>query len=309
MAMRDAMHPQLRLTAGPALALGLCLALGGCDSLSRTQSDSNGGRAVLPPVDAPASTAPSKSGKTAPRAGDATTEASNFEQIRRSLRQLVAAEEAFYGENGVYTEEQSRLGYKPGGGVGVRFLWLARSGWGASGTHPQLAGRNCVIFVGREHAVPATAKFARAGKEGVPVCDAAPPRAAPSASPVAPSSAAAATSGPAPTPDTTSALDAVAPTVQMKVDLRNLARSQDTYIRVQGFYSRRTAPFALQYLWHKGVTLTILTAGKESWSARATHVGRNGKSCVIWFGPVPTRPTTWAQNRTSDQPLVPVCDD
>jgi len=95
----------------------------------------------------------------------------------------------------------------------------------------------------------------------------------------------------------------------MKVDLRNLARSQDTYLRVQGFYSRRTAPFALQYLWHKGVTITILSAGKESWSARATHVAEDGKSCVIWFGPVPIKPTTWVQNRVSDQPLVPVCDN
>jgi hypothetical protein len=307
MAMRDAMLPQLRWTAVPALALGLSLALSACD-LSKTQSDSNGGRAVLPPVDVPASTA-SKSAKTASRAGDAAGEASNFEQIRRTLRRLVAAEEAFYGENGVYTEELSRLGYKPTGGIDVRFLWLTRSGWGATGTHPQLAGRNCVIFVGREHAAPATAKYARSGKEGVPVCDASPPRAAPTASPVGPSPAAAATAGPEAAADTTSALDAVAPTVQMKVDLRNLARSQDTYIRVQGFYARRTAPFALQYLWHKGVTLTILSAGKESWSARATHVHRDGKSCVIWFGPVPTRPTTWAQNRTPDQPLVPACDD
>jgi hypothetical protein len=309
MATRDAMHPQFRLTAGPLLALGLCLTLGGCDSLSRTQSDSNGGRAVLPPVDVPASTAPSKSGKPAAPGADAAVEASNFDQVRRSLRRLVAAEEAFYGENGVYTEELSRLGYKPAGGVDVRFLWLARTGWGAAGTHQELVGRNCVIFVGREHPAPATAKYGRAGKEGVPVCDATPPRAAPTASPVAPSAAAAATSGPASTPDTSSALDAVSPTVQMKVDLRNLARSQDTYIRVQGFYARRTAPFALQYLWHKGVTLTILSAGKESWSARATHAARDGKSCVIWFGPVPTRPTTWAQNRTSDEPLVPVCDD
>src|SRR5439155_220703 len=133
---------------------------------------------------------------------------------------------------------------KPSGGTDVRFLWLARGGWGASGTHPQLAGRNCVIFVGREHAPPATAKYARLGKEGVPVCDAAPPRAAPTGSAPAPGSTASATAGTSSTPDTSNALNTIEPTVQMKVDLRNLARSQDTYLRVQGFYSRRTAPFA-----------------------------------------------------------------
>jgi hypothetical protein len=310
MAMREAMLPDLRLIPGAVLLLGLCLASGACDSLSRTQSNSNGGRAVLPPVDVPASK-PAKSANSSRRAADGTADASNFDQIRGSLRHLVAAEESFYGENGVYTEELSRLGYKPSGGSDVRFLWLTRGGWGASGTHPRLAGRNCVIFVGREHAPPATAKYARVGKEGVPVCDAAPPRAAPSASTPAPGARANATAGTSSTstPDTSNALDAIAPAVQMKVDLRNLARSQDTYLRVQGFYSKRTAPFALQYLWHKGVTLTILSAGKESWSARATHVAEDGKSCVIWFGPVLIKPTTWAQNRVSDRPLVPVCDD
>jgi hypothetical protein len=313
MATREAMLPMLRSTPTAGFLLGVCLATGACDSLSlsRTQSDSNGGRAVLPPVDVPASTAASKSGKGARGASDGSAEAASFEQIRSSLRRLVAAEESFYGENGVYTEEVSRLGYRPSGGTDVRFLWLARGGWGASGTHPQLTGRNCVIFVGREHAPPATAKYARMGKEGVPVCDAAPPRAAPTNSVPGPGhvATAAAETSVASTPDTSNALDAIEPTVQMKVDLRNLARSQDTYLRVQGFYARRTAPFALQYLWHKGVTLTILSAGKESWSARATHVAEDGKSCVIWFGPILIKPTTWKQNRVSDQPLVPVCDD
>jgi hypothetical protein len=310
MATWEAMLPKLRSTPTAVLLFGVCLSSGACDSLSRTQSDSNGGRAVLPPVDVPASAA-SKSRKPARGSADVSADASSFDQIRSSLRRLVAAEESFYGENGVYTEELNRLGYRPSGGTDVRFLWLARGGWGASGTHPQLAGRNCVIFVGREHAPPATAKYARLGKEGVPVCDAAPPRAAPTSSAPGPGhlATAAAETPVASTTDTSNALDAIEPTVQMKVDLRNLARSQDTYIRVQGFYARRTAPFALQYLWHKGVTLTILSAGKESWSARATHVAEDGKSCVIWFGPILTKPTTWKQNRVSDQPLVPVCDD
>jgi hypothetical protein len=311
MATREAMLPEFRLTPRAVFLLAVCLASGACDSLSlsRTQSESNGGRAVLPPVDLPAAAAASKSARGR-LAGSSAADAASFDQIRSSLRRLVAAEESFYGENGVYTEELSRLAYRPSGGTDVRFLWLGRGGWGASGTHPQLAGRNCVIFVGREHAPPATAKYARVGKEGVPVCDAAPPRAPTNSTPGSgPAATATAASSYASATDTSNALDGIDPTVQMKVDLRNLARSQDTYLRVQGFYARRTAPFALQYLWHKGVTLTILSAGKESWSARATHVAEDGKSCVIWFGPVLTKPTTWMQNRVSDQPLVPVCDD
>jgi hypothetical protein len=110
-------------------------------------------------------------------------------------------------------------------------------------------------------------------------------------------------------PDTGSALDAVDPSVQMRVDLRNLVRSQDTYFGLQGVYARRTEPFALQYLWHRGVTITILSANDASWSAKATSARRPGKSCVIWLGAVPHRPATEAQRRVPERPGIPVCDD
>ena len=205
------------------------------------------------------------------------------------------------------TDDVTRIGYAPEADTEIRFLWLTRAGWAASGTHPDVPGRDCVIYVGRAHGTPTTMHDVRQGREGTAVCDALPQRPAPSIA--APQAAAAAEAPSASAADTGSALDAVNPTVQMLVDLRNLVRSQDTYYGTQGVYSRRTEPFALQYLWHKGVTLAILSAGKESWSARATHVAEDGKSCVIWFGPVLTKPTTWKQNRVSDQPLVPVCDD
>ena len=95
----------------------------------------------------------------------------------------------------------------------------------------------------------------------------------------------------------------------MKVDLRNLARSQETYLATQGVYARRTQPLAIQYLWRDGVDIRILAANRQSWSARATHVRFPGRSCVIWFGPVSQRPVTDAQRRQSPQSGVPVCDD
>ena len=94
----------------------------------------------------------------------------------------------------------------------------------------------------------------------------------------------------------------------MRVDLRNLVRSQDTYFGTQGVYSRRTEPFALQYLWHRGVIISILSANDAAWSARAYHVARPGKSCVIWLGPVAQRPVTEADKRSPEQPGTPVCD-
>jgi hypothetical protein len=237
----------------------------------------------------------------------------HFDAVRRGLRRLVVAEETYYAENGVYTEDLARLGVTPESGTELRFLWLTRTGWAASGTHPDVPARDCVIYVGRDHGPPTTVHDVRSGREGTPVCDVLPrARPASAASTGAPQ---ASTAQPPPAqaalalPDTGSALDAVEPTIQMRVDLRNLVRSQDTYFGTQGIYSRRTEPFALQYLWHRGVTIVILSANEASWSARATHASRPGKSCVIWLGPVAQRPVTERQKRSPEQPSTPVCDD
>ena len=100
-----------------------------------------------------------------------------------------------------------------------------------------MPGRDCVIFVGRAHGPPTTLRDVRSGREGVPVCDASPRRARGTVAPTPrsppnrrprrrrrPGAQAAAALA-----DTGSALDAVEPTIQMRVDLRNLVRSQDTY--------------------------------------------------------------------------------
>lgn len=314
-----------RRDARLALMVACLIAGTACDSLNLPALPARAADATA--HDSAAATPAAKPRRGTKRAeADPALDPGRFDQIRRGLRRLVAAEESFYAENGVYTEDLSRVGFAPEGETGVRFLWLSRDGWAASGTHPDLPGRDCVIYVGRTHAAPTTLKTVRSGREGVPVCDApqvvrritpASPKTA--AAPAAPAPAAAAppaATPPAATPaaiptlpDTGSALDAVDPSVQMRVDLRNLVRSQDTYFGLQGVYARRTEPFALQYLWHRGVTITILSANDASWSARATSARRPGKSCVIWLGAVPHRPATEAQRRVPEQPGTPVCDD
>ena len=239
---------------------------------------------------------------------ESTTAASSFAEIRRSLRRLVEAEETFFAENGTYSDDFSHIGVKPGPNTQLRFLWISRDGWAASGTHAKLPGLDCVIFVGQAQSAPTTLKYVRSGGEGVPVCDesrAPAPRLRKSA-PAAPDPA----PKPKPEPaDTASALDVLDPRVVMKVDLRNLAHSQDTYFRMQGVYARRTQTMALQYLWHRDVRVEILSADAESWAAKATHARFPGKSCVIWFGPVPERPATAVLKRRHPRPAEPVCDD
>jgi hypothetical protein len=259
---------------------------------------------ALPPVSA------AELPKPSPRpmsASDLEKEINGFDQIRRSLRRLVALEEAFFAENGVYTTDFERMGFRPEGGSGIRFIWVKRDGWAASGTHPGIKGKDCVVFVGRATTAPTTRRYHRRSRAGAIVCDAqaAPP---PPPTAAAPSRAARDNSPPA-LADTTNALDAVDPIIVMKVDLRNLVRSQDTYFATQGIYARRTDPLPLQYLWHKGVTLKILSATRDSWSARATHVTRPGTSCVIWYGPVPNRPETEVRKRVPDKSAIPICDE
>jgi hypothetical protein len=229
----------------------------------------------------------------------ATDEEEAFNVLRRALRRLVSAEQGFYAENGAYTEDLDRLGYRAEAPAKVKFLWLTREGWAASATHPDLPGRDCVIFVGRVNAAPTSLKYVRTAREGVAACDVTPPPPRRSDAPAPVVSGAA---------DTGSAFEGVSPFVQMRVDLRNMVKAQEAYHATQGTYARRIEPLALQYLWQRGYSVAILSADPNSWSARASHVAQPGKSCVIWYGPVRSRPVTDSLQRSSDRPGVPVCD-
>jgi hypothetical protein len=261
------------------------------------------------------STADSSSGPTQSRERrrddgqiDPEVAAAAFSETRGTLRRLVTAEETFFAENGTYTDDLSHLGLQPDPNTTIQFLRISRDGWAARGTHSSLPGRDCVIFVGRRQRPPTTVKYGRRAREGVPTCDDArvsvprtsPPSAAePVAKAAQPQSA---------SPDTGNALDALDPRVLMKVDLRNLAHSQETFFAMQGFYAKRSENLALQYLWHKDVQVRILAADAQSWTAKATHARFPGKSCVIWFGPVAQPPLTDAQRRHETRQGVPVCD-
>jgi hypothetical protein len=256
-----------------------------------------------PPAPAPTPTAPRDTHPRArprvPAEKSGISDSDRFDDIRRGLRALVVAEQGYFAENGVYTEDFDRIGFRPPAKIKYRFLYLTRDGWAVSGTHADVPGRECLIWVGVTAKAPTTANYGRGAPEGVPVCD------LPSSPPGATSS-----TGPVVRPgDTASAMEAVSPFIQMRVDLRNLVRSQEAYLATQGLYSRRFEPFALQYFWHRGVTIRILSADNESWAAKATHRTQPGKSCVVYFGPVPLRPTTSAQKKTPDHSAVPVCDD
>ena len=279
------------------LLLAVPLVTCGCSDLSLPR------RAAVADT-TPALASPPKASGNRPgqKAGESTTE--SFARVRKGLRRLVAAQETFFAENGAYSGDLSVIGFTPETNTTVRLLWVTQDGWAASGSHTGLPGRDCVVFVGQVHAPPTTLKYVRQGREGVPVCDDSSRPSEPVASSPAPEPKPAEAPG-----DTGNALEALNPRTLMKADLRNLVRSQETYLANQGVYSRRTEPLALQYLWRPGVRVKILTADRQSWAAKATHARLPGKSCVIWFGSVPQRPVTDAQRHQSREAGVPVCDE
>ncbi len=224
-----------------------------------------------------------------------------FEQISGSLRRLVQAEQGFFAETGVYTGDLGKLAFLRQGASEITFLWVGAGGWAARGTHPELPGMDCVIFVGLGKSQPVSQRYRRGGRPGVPACD------LPARPPV--TSRASDTTTPARPVDTTSALEAVSPAVQMKVDLRKMIQAQDAYHGTMGTYTRSIQTLPLQFAWQDEVEVTVVDADARSWSARATHTRHPGKSCVIWVGPVPHRPATERQRRSPQQSGIPACDN
>ena len=110
-----------------------------CDGLRvpAPPSESVGATPAPPPAAAPPPPAP------APRRvakADPAVEAQRLDQVRRGLRRLVVAEETYYAENGVYTEDLKRIGFNPERDTQVRFLWLSRDGWAAHAVHTGVPG-------------------------------------------------------------------------------------------------------------------------------------------------------------------------
>ncbi len=234
-----------------------------------------------------------------------------FRDISQTLRRLVVAQQSFFAENGAYSADLAKVGFRPLGASRVEFLWVTKDGWAARATHPALSGRDCVTFTGAGGPVPATRRLNRSPREGVVACDfVMPPQPARPAAPPPGDHASAPVSAPTPVVvDTTSALDAVDPIVQMRVDLRKLALAQTAYFGTQGTYSRRVETLPLQFGWQRGVSVSLIQADNRSWTARATHQARPGKSCVIWYGKPTRRPSTATERKIPPGSGVPACDD
>jgi prepilin-type N-terminal cleavage/methylation domain-containing protein len=72
----------------------------------------------------------------------------NVTALKSDLRNLVTAEEAYYFDNGSYTQNLSNLSFATSPGVVLTIATASGSGWGAIATHPASFPLTCAIFFG-----------------------------------------------------------------------------------------------------------------------------------------------------------------
>lgn len=81
----------------------------------------------------------------------------NAAALKTDLRNLATAEEAYFFEYAVYTDDVSKLSYRNSPGVVLSVVEATSSGWSALGTHPASYPLTCALFNGNVSAVaPAT---------------------------------------------------------------------------------------------------------------------------------------------------------
>ena len=102
-------------------------------------------------------------------------------KTERRLRTLVAEQERWYAEHGRYDANVSAVavsGAPADSGldrVHVQMLYAGRKGWTAMASHPDAAGKSCVIYVGNRNALPMVPRTRSdavdASSAGQPACD------------------------------------------------------------------------------------------------------------------------------------------
>lgn len=81
----------------------------------------------------------------------------NAAALKSDLRNLSAAEEAYFYDNDVYTSTSSSLTFQTSPGVVLTITNATSSGWAAKATHPASFPYTCAIYFGNVAAqAPAT---------------------------------------------------------------------------------------------------------------------------------------------------------
>lgn len=214
--------------------------------------------------------------------------------VRAGLEELKFAEARHFWQKRTYTGDTSSLEYWLVPGTIVRVVWANKWGWAAIAADSLVPAEYCAIYVGSAPD-PITPDARHWGKPGAVYCD----------NHTEASLGRSVLYG-AETPEQTLVRHAMS---RLPTSLVQLVIGQDAYRKTQYTYARRVEPMALQYGWEPGVKVRMLFSNSEGWAAEATYDLLPGRSCVIFGGEVPKRPTTAAERREPPRERVPACDD
>jgi hypothetical protein len=230
-----------------------------------------------------------------PPAGDAGAGHMRGQLVRAGLEELKFAEARHFRQKRTYTGDVASLEYWLVPGTIVRVVWANKWGWAAIAADSLVRGEYCAVYVGS--APDAITPDARHwGKPGEVYCD----------NRTAAGSLGRSVLYGSETPEQTLVRHAM---TTMPTSLTQLVIAQDAYRKTQYTYSRRVELMALQYGWEPGVKVRMLFASSDGWAAEATYDLLPGRSCVIWGGEVPKRPSTAAEGHEPPRERVPVCDE
>jgi hypothetical protein len=92
-------------------------------------------------------------------------------RVRDNLRNVVAAQEMFFADNGKYASDLAALKMTVSDSVVLKIVTYTPTAYAVSGTLKGVEGVSCVMHVGNLAKLPVTAKGKVADKEGAVVCD------------------------------------------------------------------------------------------------------------------------------------------
>jgi hypothetical protein len=186
--------------------------------------------------------------------------------MRADLRRLVVAQETYWRARKTYASDVSALtSYQETPGVSIQIIRARTDGWTARATYGDVASglRSCVVWVGDipSGERPLTEAERKSYPEAEASCDG--------------------------DGFTTKGEWAAAGRSYMTYALNRLARSESRFF---AFHERFTNdPSTLDpFIWDHDVAVTITTATRTGWAARATFAASPNKSCVVWHGTVDT---------------------
>lgn len=83
-----------------------------------------------------------------------TTAKADLANVKSDLHSLSVAQEDYYNEHGVYSQNMALLAIQPSQGVTVTLVQGGANGWSATAVHPAAVPITCAVFYGAAAPVP-----------------------------------------------------------------------------------------------------------------------------------------------------------